>query len=449
MQRVRPLALGAAAIITVVSAQLSLLSADAGSGGLSAQLPAAFAPTGPVSTTPVSYTPYLDPAVGSQTVQQLVQCGTTMYAVGSFRSIKKGSTFYSRNDAFSFSATTGTVTNWNPNVNGSVHSVALSADCSTAYLGGTFSSVHGTTAQNVVAVDTTTGAVRPAFAHSANNPVLTVQLTHGQVLVGGLFTSINGASRSKLASLNPVSGAPTAYANLQITGTYPTFSTSKVYNSQLSHTGTRMLIEGVFTSIDGQARQQVAMLDLGASTLTVDAWHADQLKAQCVPNESFYAKGANWAADDGSVYIATTGYHPDGVSTSGPRTGLCDAVAAFPASAGAVSSKWINYAGCDSLYSVVADASAVYVGGHQRWLNNGFGCDYAGVGAVSRPGIGAVSPSTGQALSWNPTRARGHGAEGLLLTTAGLWIASDNGKGGKAQQCGGLGNHGGICFLPY
>lgn len=449
MRRSRALALGTAATITMVTAPFSLLSAQAAPATPSGQLPAAVAPTGPVSTTPVSYTPYLNPAVGSQTVQQLVQCGSNMYAVGSFSSIKKGATTYVRNDAFSFSATTGVVTSWNPNVSGSVHSVALSADCSTAYLGGSFSSVHGTSAQNVVAVDTATGAVRPAFAHSANNQVLTVQVTHGQVLVGGLFTSINGASRSKLASLELVSGAPTAYANLQISGTYPNFSTSKIYNSQVSHSGTRMLVEGVFTSIGGQARQQVAMLNLGASSVTVNAWHADQLNEQCVPNESFYAKGANWSPDDGSVYIATTGYHPDGVSTSGPRTGLCDAVAAFPASAGAVSTKWINYTGCDSMYSVVADASAVYVGGHQRWLNNGFACDSPGPGSVDRPGIGAVSPATGQALSWNPTRARGHGAEGLLLTAAGLWVASDNGKQGNAQECGGLANHGGICFFPY
>jgi hypothetical protein len=37
----------------------------------------------------------------------------------------------------------------------------------------------------------------------------------------------------------------------------------------------------------------------------------------------------------------------------------------------------------------------------------------------------------------------------MVLTSAGLWVASDNFSDGKAQMCGGQKNHGGICFLPY
>jgi hypothetical protein len=35
----------------------------------------------------------------------------------------------------------------------------------------------------------------------------------------------------------------------------------------------------------------------------------------------------------------------------------------------------------------------------------------------------------------------------MLVTSAGLWIASDNFH--NANQCGGVNNHAGICFLPY
>ena len=66
-----------------------------------------------------------------------------MYAVGSFTSIKRFSTVYARNNAFSFAATSPfTVTSWNPNVNGIVNSIAFNADCSVAYLGGKFTSVE-------------------------------------------------------------------------------------------------------------------------------------------------------------------------------------------------------------------------------------------------------------------------------------------------------------------
>jgi hypothetical protein len=45
------------------------------------------------------------------------------------------------------------------------------------------------------------------------------------------------------------------------------------------------------------------------------------------------------------------------------------------------------------------------------------------------------------------SRGRGVGADDMLLTSAGLWIASDNLAG--VNQCGGVSGHAGICFLPY
>ena len=35
----------------------------------------------------------------------------------------------------------------------------------------------------------------------------------------------------------------------------------------------------------------------------------------------------------------------------------------------------------------------------------------------------------------------------MLVTSAGLWIASDNLDG--SDTCGGVSGHAGICFLPY
>ena len=45
-----------------------------------------------------------------------------------------------------------------------------------------------------------------------------------------------------------------------------------------------------------------------------------------------------------------------------------------------------------------------------------------------------LTPATG-ALTFNPTRGRGLGADDMLVTSAGLWIASDNLNG--TSQCGG------------
>src|SRR5580692_1699041 len=85
------------------------------------------AATGPVSSTPAAGTPQLATTGTTEQVRQLAQCGGTMYAVGSFTSIKRYSSTFARDNAFSFSATSPyMVTSWNPDVNGVVNSVAFS-----------------------------------------------------------------------------------------------------------------------------------------------------------------------------------------------------------------------------------------------------------------------------------------------------------------------------------
>ena len=185
---------------------------------------------------------------------------------------------------------------------------------------------------------------------------------------------------------------------------------------------------------------------------------------QCATVEPFYIQAAAWSPDDSTIYLGTTGYHPNGFPVGAtPRTGLCDAAAAFPATInppalpggqpGYVLHDWVNYTGCDSIYSAAADASAAYFGGHERYSMNPNDCDALGPGGYNAPGMEGLSPSDGS-LYTDPTgtvgyysRDRGEGADDMLLTSAGLWIASDNQDG--SQACGGVQNLSGICFLPY
>jgi hypothetical protein len=422
----------------VAAAVLAAIAGVAASAG-----PASAA--GPVSTKPAAGTPQLAPTSSAEQVRQLVQCGGTMYAVGTFTSIKHGSTVYARNNIFSFSATSPfNVTSWNPGANGTVYSIAFNAgNCANAYIGGAFTSVHGTAASHIAEISTSTGAVVSGFGHSASGEVETLAASNGHILTGGTFTSINGSSNKYFVSLNPTTGQDDGYLNLHISGNYGSGPT-KVHNQQISHGGTLDLAEGTFTSVGGLARQQIFMLRLGSPSATVTAWTSPEFNQRCVPKESFYLRAASWSPDDGTVYIATTGFH---LASTGARPGgLCDAAAAFPATQASVSHKWINYTGCDSLYSTAADTGAAYFGGHERWADNPQGCDSAGPGAISAPGMVGLSPATG-AVVWNPTRARGFGADDMMITSAGLWIASDNFK--NASQCGGVFGHAGICLMPY
>jgi len=409
---------------------------------------------GSVSPTPANGTPQLASAGRTEQVRKMLPCNGSMYAVGRVSSISWGGHTYTRHNVFRFRETAPfTVSSWDPDVNGTVNSIAFNNTCSVAYLGGDFTTVHGTGATNLVAVSTSTGAVVKSFGHYANGQVETLLKTHGHLLTGGYFTRINGSGRRYMTSLNTGTGRDDGFLRLKISGNYHYCSggqcagrnPTRVYNQQLSHSKSYDLVEGDFTSVGGQARQQIFMLNLTGSAGRVTAWTSGQFNEHCAFSEPFYLRAASWSPNDSTIYTATTGFHLYNWNHSFPLTGICDTATAFPAAHRSVKYLWRNFTGCDSLYSTAADSSTAYFGGHERWSQNPGGCNQAGPGAISAPGMEGLSPSSGQ-LIFNPTRARGHGADDMLITRAGLWISSDNFEG--SSKCGGVAGHAGICFLP-
>jgi hypothetical protein len=421
--------------------------------------------TGPVSPTPATGTPALASTGTTEQVRQLVQCGGTMYAVGSFTAITQNGTTYPRSNIFSFSATAPyTITSWTPATNGVVNSIALTSDCTHAYIGGQFSQADGVTADNIAYIRTYNNTLVNSWPHDANAPVDTLLLTPGgHLLTGGLFTSVNGSGNKYYVSLNPTTGKDDGYLSLNISGhySYPNVvpNSTDIYNQQLSPDGQHVLAEGVFTTVQTNKRQQIFMLNLSASHGNVSDWYSTAFNAFCAVNHPLYVKAAAWSPDESTVYVADTGYHPDTWNVKQPTyplTGLCDSVSAFPATrVSGLAADWTNYTGCNSFYSVAADSNAVYAAGHEQWADNASGCKAAGQGAVPAPGLGGFTPgATGGSLMLNSastaglySRGRGLGADDMLITSAGLWIASDNDAG--TDTCGGVSGMAGICFLPY
>lgn len=422
-----------------------------------ATIPAQASQAGVISPTPASGTPRLSNTGSTQVITQLVQCGAKMYAVGSFSSISQKSATFSRHNIFSFSATAPyKVSSWAPDVNGAVNTIAFhGADCSHAYIGGTFKSVNGVAVKNLAEISTATGSVVGSFAHSASAAVATMLVTGTHLLTGGSFKSINGSSQPYYVSLNVTTGRNDGYLNLNISGhyVYPGVkpNSTSVGNQQLSHNGNMLLAEGHFTSVGGEARQQIFMLSLGSSAATVTGWTSPEFNQHCATTEPFYVRTAAWSSDDGTVYIATTGLHPNNWNHTFPLTGLCDAAAAFPAGQTTQHHEWVNYTGCDSLYSAIANSRTVFVAGHPRWSENQNGCNHPGEGSVRDVGLQGLTPANGQPqLNSNGSAVYSMGranADDMILTSAGLWIASTNRF--NTSQCGGSFGHAGLCFLPY
>lgn len=363
-----------------------------------------------VSENPVNYTPNVDQGA----VYKLAEVNGTLYAGGDFSTLNGGTV--ARSSIAAFNAATGAVAPFAPAVNGEVWAIVAASNA--LYIGGTFTSVNGVARRGLAKLDPVTGAVDPAFNASLTGNVFEAAAVNGRLIVSGTF-----AKRIQAVSLT--TGADTGYINVGVSGTVAANAgATEVYRFAVNPAGTRLVGVGNFTTVGGAAHWRAFMLDLGPTAATVSAWNYPPLVNQCAAASlTDYLRDVDFSPDGSFFVIVSTGYVPLAGQVG---TALCDATARFETANLAPSAPtWINYTGGDTLHSVAVTDTAVYVQGHQRWLDNPQGRDSAGPGAVERPGIGAIDPATGLALPWNPTKDRGVGGKDLLVTARGLWVASD------------------------
>jgi hypothetical protein len=97
---------------------------------------------------------------------------------------------------------------WHVDVIGTVE--ALATDGSRVFLGGTFFELNGATRTGLAAVDVATGAVlgwNPVLADAALPRVEALAVHQSSLFVGGTFTSVNGTSRVSFAALDTATAA--------------------------------------------------------------------------------------------------------------------------------------------------------------------------------------------------------------------------------------------------
>ena len=372
-----------------------------------------------VSTNPVNYTPNITNGAAYKSAE----ANGMLYVGGSFTSVTAaaGTTptgTFTRNHILAFNAATGSIsTSFAPNVNGDVWAIVPSG--TSLYIGGSFSSVNGVARRGLAKIDATTGAVDTSFnAALTSGNVTEAALVSGRLIISGTFPK-------KILAVNPASGANTGYINVAVTGSVASNAGPvEVYRFAVNPAGTKLVGVGNFTTVGGATHYRAFMLDLGSTAASVSAWRYTPLQQMCAASSlPDYMRDVDFSPDGSYFVFVSTGFVP----LSGQvGIALCDAASRFEtANLSPTRPTWINYTGGDTLHSVAVTDQAVYVQGHQRWLNNPQGRDNAGPGAVSRPGIGAIDPTTGLALAWNPTKDRGVGGKDLLVTARGLWVASD------------------------
>jgi hypothetical protein len=375
-----------------------------------------------VSPSPVRESP----RILNGTVLALAEAGNKIIVGGTFtsaRDYRSGSPTLTRNRILAFHKATGLIdTAFVPSFDETVNALVASPDGQWVYVGGAFNNLNGAEQRKLVKLSVADGRVDTAFTGRADAAVEDMALAGGLLIVGGRFTRLGGVPRERLGAVDPASGLTSAALNLPIGGSRDSGS-PHILELDTSPDGRRLVVAGNFTLVGSAFREQVGLIDLSTSPATVADWATDRFHPDC--STSFPG-----------TYVNDVAFSPDGTYFVTATTGafrahqLCDSAHRWDVAPGGtrVDPTWVVYTGGDTFWHIMITDSAVYLGGHQRWMNNPNPSPRGnddGPGSVSRQGIGAVDPRTGVPLRWNPTRQRGKGVESFLATSTHLYVGSD------------------------
>jgi hypothetical protein len=375
-----------------------------------------------VSDTPAPWTPQVLDGV----VKTIAEVGGTMVVGGTFTQVREAGrqTVLSRTNLFAFDAHTGAIdTAFAPSVDGEVDALVAGSDGHSVFLGGAFTQVNGASSRGLAKLDLGTGQAVTGFHATVTGPgVGDLALSNGRLFIGGPFTAVNGTARVALAALDAGTGALDAGLNFSFSTTRK--GIVKVARLDVTPDGKKLVVAGNFTTLAGLDRAQIAIVDVSTSPARVANWETDGFKAPCTTSFDTDMRDVDIAPDGSYFVVVTTGaFH---------KPSLCDAVTRWELSAtgSKLTPTWVDLDGGDSFTGVAITGTAVYVGGHNRWMNNPFPQGTSidgqpGRGSVPREGIAALDPTNGLPYSWNPGRTRGEGAWAVVATAEGLWVGSD------------------------
>lgn len=384
-----------------------------------------------VSANPSNNTPN----VNQGSVNSIAKVGNTMVAVGKFTTVSPpgSSATINRTNIFAFDANTGAISNsFVPNVNGVVNRVLATGDGTTVWIAGAFTQVNGVNKSRVARLNVNTGQLvagfnPPAMTGIANDMVR----ANGRLYIGGAFKKVGPVNKTGVVALDPTTGADTGQLNETFTDVFNGGSVN-VKALDVADDGSRLAVVGNFRRVNGEQRTQMAVFDTSGADATLAPWSTDLYDDPCHAGFDTYMRDVSIAPDNETVYVATTGAFGGGADAG---TG-CDTAARFELypDTGGQQPSWLNYTGGDTLYAIEAIGQLVYLGGHQRWLNNPYAGDAPGAGAQAYEGMAVLDNRNGLPYSWNPGRARGVGLREYLVVDNGVWIAHDTNRLGKEQR---------------
>ncbi|MHA7143238.1 PKD domain-containing protein [Arthrobacter sp. TmT3-37] len=285
-------------------------------------------------------------------VWQQVIIGNTVYAAGNFTTARPagaaaGTNTVSRNHILAYDIRTGAlIQSFAPSLNAQARSIAASPDGSRIYVGGAFTAVNGAPASRIAALDPTTGAVINSFKPAPNSRVDAIVATADAVYLGGWFSAVGSTSRPRLAAVDAGTGALRSW-NPQAAG-------GDVWAMVLSPDRTKLVVGGSFTTLNGSANPGYGLAAIDATSGALRPWAVNDL----VRNGGADAAITSLSTDGTNVY--GTGYV---FGAGGNLEGT------FSANWSDGSVKWVEDCHGDS-YGVSPIGETIYTVGHAHYCGN-------------------------------------------------------------------------------
>jgi trimeric autotransporter adhesin len=310
-----------------------------------------------------------------------------------------------RNFMAALDAQFGFATEWSPNPDAPVSTLALSPTSpTTIYAGGQFTSIAGQPRNFVAALDTT--GLATSWVSHASRDVRALAADASTVYVGGDFIVLGAQLRNRLAALNVKTGLPTSWNPNANNGV-----------NALAVSGSLVYVGGNFTGIGGQTRNRIAAVD--AVTGFATSWNPDANAAVlslAVSGGTVYAggnfgtigsAGRNFIAALSTATGLAAGWNPNangtvqclalagGVVYAGGNFSNIggqgrNRIAALSAATGTATG-WNPNANSSAVSALAISGSTVYAGGA-----------FATIGGQMRQFIAALDATTGAATTWNP-----------------------------------------------
>ncbi len=352
---------------------------------------------GPGHTRLVSDTPLTNqPKIMTGEITDLAYIGDRVFVVGGFTSISNNTptnkTAYSQRYLASWNRVTGLVDpNFRPAFDDIVTDVQPSPDGSKLFVAGRFNTVNGVTKRKFASINPVTGATIANWTANADAAGTELEATNTRVFLGGQFTKINGVAKRGLAAVDATTGAlvgrtgadPAGTWTDDISGGIGVNGALTVQELLLTPDQSRLIVVHTGRQINGQDRYGVGVINAASGALL--PWRTRLWE----DNLGFVggvqrAYGGAMSPDGASFYVSS--------GSGGDRPPINDTVVKFPvAGDDFVEPLWVSRA-FDSVYSVAASERAVYIGGHFSWSESQTSRD-------PWPGLDNVGYGTGQGLS--------------------------------------------------